>query len=91
MNNPLRILLTLDLILTKMARGDEKDLADIEFLLSREPLASDRLRAAFARARVPGIPEIQALFQAAQPGVLALAKTRERGSPPPGSMLDPRP
>ena len=53
---------TLDLILTKMARGDENDLADIEFLLTRELLTSDQLRAAFARARVPDIPETQAFF-----------------------------
>jgi hypothetical protein len=65
---------TLDLILTKMARGDDNDLADIEFLLSREPLTADQLRDAFARARVPDVPEIQVFFQAAQPKVLALAK-----------------
>jgi hypothetical protein len=65
---------TLDLILTKMARGDENDLADIEFLLTREPLTADELRGAFAGARVPDVPEIQALFRAAQPKVLAKAK-----------------
>jgi hypothetical protein len=70
---------TLDLILTKMARGDENDLADIEFLLTREPLTAGQLRAAFARARVPDIPETQALFLAAQPKVLALAAAREQG------------
>src|ERR1019366_3009130 len=32
---------TLDLILTKMARGDANDLADIGFLLNREPLTTD--------------------------------------------------
>jgi hypothetical protein len=53
---------TLDLILTKMARGDENDLADIGFLLDREPLTADQLRSAFLRARVPDVPEIQALF-----------------------------
>jgi hypothetical protein len=84
MNNPLRILQTLDLILTKMARGDENDLADIGFLLDREPLTVDQLRAAFARARVPDIPETQALFLAAQPRVLALAKVHARGAPPTG-------
>ena len=77
MNNPLRILQTLDLILTKMARGDENDLADIEFLLTREPVNADELRGAFARARVPDMPEIQALFRAAQPKVLAITKQQE--------------
>lgn len=65
---------TLDLILTKMARGDANDLDDIDFLLNREPLTSGQLCAAFARARVPDVPEIQALFSAAQPKVLALLK-----------------
>lgn len=69
---------TLDLILTKMARGDENDLADIGLLLAREPLGADELRAAFARARVPDIPETQALFRAAQPKVVALALARNR-------------
>ena len=64
---------TLDLILTKMARGDENDLADIRFLLEREPLTAEQLRAAFQSARVPDVPEIQELFRAAQPKVLALA------------------
>lgn len=70
---------TLDLILTKMARGDENDLDDIRFLLACEPLTTDQLRAAFARARVPDIPETQALFCAAQPKVLALVEVREEG------------
>ena len=64
---------TLDLILTKMARGDENDLADICFLLQREAWTSDQLRTAFARARVPDVAEIQELFRATQPRVLALA------------------
>lgn len=64
---------TLDLILTKMARGDENDLADIRFLLQQEAVSSEQIRAAFARARVPDVPEIQELFRAAQPKVLALA------------------
>ena len=64
---------TLDLILTKMARGDENDLADIRFLLQQETLTDEQLCAAFQRARVPDVPEIQELFRATQPKVLALA------------------
>jgi hypothetical protein len=45
-------------------------------LLTREPLTADDLRGVFARARVPDVPEIQALFRAAQPKVLALAKAQ---------------
>ena len=63
---------TLDLILTKMARGDANDLADIRFLLRQEPLTAEHLRATFQRARIPNVPEIQELFHAAKPKVLAL-------------------
>jgi hypothetical protein len=64
----------LDLILTKMARGDEKDMADIAFLLRLEPLSAPDLRAAFEVARVPEVPELKELFRAAQPKVLALVR-----------------
>ena len=66
---------TVDLVLTKMARGDAQDLDDIRFLFSREPLRVEELQAAFARARVPDVPEILELFEAAQPKVLAIART----------------
>jgi hypothetical protein len=65
---------TLDLILTKMARGDENDLTDIRFLLGQEAITTAQLQAAFDRARVPDVPEIRELFQAAQPRVLGMAK-----------------
>lgn len=65
---------TLDLILTKMARGDENDMADIRFLLSHEQLTLERLKEAFARARLPDMPEIRGLFQAAQLKVSDLAR-----------------
>jgi hypothetical protein len=63
---------TLDLILTKMARGDENDLADIRFLLQQEPLTAEQLSAAFERTRVPDVAEIRELFRGAQPKVLAM-------------------
>ena len=66
---------TVDLILTKMARGDAEDLADIRFLLSQDSLTPDELRAAFACARVPDVPEIRALFEAAKPRVLDIARS----------------
>ena len=65
---------TVDLILTKMARGDEQDLEDIRFLLSQEPMSPHELEAAFSRARVPDLAEIRALFLATQPKVLKLAQ-----------------
>ena len=65
---------TLELILTKMARSDENNLADIQYLLRQEEISSEQLRAAFARARVPDVPEIGVLFLAAQAKVLALVE-----------------
>jgi hypothetical protein len=67
-----------DLILTKMARGDEQDLEDVQFLLSQELLLPGQLREAFARARVPDVAEIRDLFLAAQPKVLKLATDTSR-------------
>lgn len=62
---------TIDLILTKMARADEDDLQDIQFLIGVESVARCQLEMAFARARVPDVPEIQELFNRARPKVLA--------------------
>jgi len=69
---------TLDLILTKMMRGDEADLADIRFMLSQEPFSQTELRSAFASARVPDAPEIAAIFAATLPKVLASAQSIPR-------------
>lgn len=63
---------TIDLVLTKMARGDEEDLQDIQFLLRKEPMSQDQLNTAFDRARVPDVPEIGDLFNQTRPKVLAL-------------------
>lgn len=68
---------TIDLVLTKMARGDDDDLQDILFLLQQEPLTSDQLETAFERARVPDIPEIRELFNRARTKVLAMAGNRK--------------
>lgn len=69
---------TLDLILTKMGRGDENDLADIRFLLQQEVVSAEELRAAFQRARVPDVPEIQDIFRATQPKVLAILQSLKK-------------
>jgi len=65
---------TLDLVLTKMARGDENDMTDIRFLLEQEKISSAVLQAAFAQARVPDVPELRELFSKAQPKVMAAVK-----------------
>jgi hypothetical protein len=65
----------LDLILTKMARGDENDLVDIRFLLQQEELSPEQLRDGFKSARVPQVPEILELFQASQRKVLEVSRS----------------
>ncbi len=65
---------TIDLILTKMARGDDDDLQDIRFLLAQEPLTPEQLEAAINRARVPDIDEVQDLFKRTRTKVLALCQ-----------------
>lgn len=62
---------TIDLVLTKMARADEDDLQDVQFLIRSESLTREQLEAAFACARVPDVPEIHELFTRACPKVLA--------------------
>jgi hypothetical protein len=69
---------TVDLILTKMMRQDPQDLADIAFLLRHEPMGTEALREAFARARVPDLEEIRAAFIANHARVLALAVSGSR-------------
>jgi hypothetical protein len=65
---------TIDLVLTKMMRGaDREDLDDIGFLLKQEPLTEVDLRNAFARARLPNLQELHDAFRAARPKVLELA------------------
>jgi hypothetical protein len=59
----------------KMARADDDDMQDIRFMLRQEPLTQDQLATAFARARVPDVPEIQELFDRARPKVLDFAAT----------------
>jgi hypothetical protein len=67
---------TIDFILTKMMRGDDReDLADVEFLLKQEPVSEAALRAAFEGARLPEIQELHDAFRAAQPKVLEIARS----------------
>jgi|SRR6266487_1503268 len=63
---------SVDLILTKMARGDDEDLEDIRFILQQEPLTRTQLETAFEYARVPDVVEIRDLFARSKPKVLAL-------------------
>ena len=63
----------IDLILTKMMRNDPQDMDDIRFLLEREKITRAHLVQAFAKARVPPVPEIIQNFQTMQPAVLPIA------------------
>src|SRR5439155_1754822 len=45
----------IDLILTKMARGDDQDLEDIQFLLTQEQISQGALQEAFVKARLPDV------------------------------------
>ncbi len=66
---------TIDLILTKMMRGnDEEDLKDIEFLLGHDRISSQAVEAAYAEAVVPDIPELREAFTKAKPIVIELAE-----------------
>jgi len=55
---------TEDLILTKMMRNDPQDIADIKFMLSREPEVASKLEQAMAQARFPSKPEVKEMLMA---------------------------
>jgi len=65
---------TIDLILTKMMRGnDEEDLKDIEFLVGHDRITPQAFEAACAEAVIPDIPELHEAFAKAKPIVAELA------------------
>jgi hypothetical protein len=67
---------TIDLILTKMMRGaDREDLADVEFLLKQDSISDAALQDAFDLARLPELQELHDAFRAAQPKVLEIARS----------------
>lgn len=63
---------TVDLILTKMMRDDPSDLADIEFLLAREPISLAQLEVALKAVRLPELEEYRYILDRVRPKVLAL-------------------
>jgi hypothetical protein len=66
---------TIDLILTKMMRGDDpQDMADLRFLIRAGGITKQLLSVAFSVAQVPEIEEIDAAFRKAQPIVLAMVE-----------------
>lgn len=57
---------TVDLILTKMMRGDDaQDMEDIQFLVESEGLTLEAMEPAFASVRIPDVEELRETFQRA--------------------------
>jgi hypothetical protein len=66
---------TIDLILTKMMRGDDpQDMADVEFLIRHDHITPEQMEPAFATVRMPDIQELHDAFDRALPVVRALLK-----------------
>jgi hypothetical protein len=67
---------TLDLILTKMMRGDDaQDLADIAFLIRHDRITPDQIESALADAVIPDLTELRDAFERAKPLVRELARS----------------
>jgi len=65
---------TLDLILTKMMRGDDaQDMADVAFLLRQDKNSLAQIDAALAEAVLPDLVELREAFERATPRVRELA------------------
>jgi hypothetical protein len=70
---------TLDLILTKMMRGDDaQDMADIEFLITHDRVTPEQIEGAFKEAVIPDLVELRDAFERAKPVVRALAEKLSR-------------
>lgn len=61
---------TVDLILTKMMRGnDPQDMEDVAFLVRHDGITPEQMEPAFARVRMPDIQELRDAFDRALPAV----------------------
>ncbi|MBN8248243.1 MAG: hypothetical protein J0L84_12470, partial [Verrucomicrobia bacterium] len=66
---------TLDLILTKMMRGnDPQDMADVDFMVRHDRIALDLLEAALAAVVLPDLAELHDAFAEAVPRVRELVQ-----------------
>lgn len=66
----------IDLILTKMMRGnDTLDMEDISFLIQQDNVTGNDIEAAFACVRLPDIPELHDAFDRALPVVRQILLT----------------
>ena len=68
---------TLDLILTKMMRGDDaQDMEDIAFMIRHDEITPEQIEELFAAAVIPDLVEFRDAFQRAKPRVRELARGR---------------
>ena len=66
---------TLDLILTKMMRGDDpQDMADIAFLIAHDRVTPVQIDRTLAEAVIPDLLELREAFERAKPRVRELAR-----------------
>ena len=66
---------TIDLILTKMMRGnDEQDMADAEFMIRHDSISEQQLLEAFSQMKPIELVELRDAFGRAKPIVLELAR-----------------
>ena len=64
---------TVDLILTKMMRGnDEQDMEDIRFLIEHDGITVAQMEPAFATVRMPDVIELHEAFARALPAVRSM-------------------
>jgi hypothetical protein len=66
---------TIDLVLTKMMRGnDEQDMADVEFIIRHDGITDAQLFEAFAQINPIPLAELRDAFERAKPIVLNVAR-----------------
>lgn len=66
---------TLDLILSKMMRGDDpQHMEEIRWMIDHENISAPELETAFASVHVPDDADVLSAFEIAKPLVLAMAK-----------------
>ncbi|PYI85466.1 MAG: hypothetical protein DME26_10990 [Verrucomicrobia bacterium] len=66
---------TLDLILTKMMRGDDpQDMADIAFMVRHDQTTAERIENAFVEAVIPDLVELRDAFERAKPRVREIVR-----------------
>jgi hypothetical protein len=71
-----------DLILTKMMRGnDPQDMDDVAFLARHEGVTPQQMEMAFAGVRMPDVQELRDAFERALPVVREILRSDRRDSP----------